>query len=386
MLQLSLALPLALLISPDRSYTIRGSGYLDPTGPGVRLALSEARVNLRDNREFEAVLFARGERVTIRGRWDRRGNGNVERIDISDAFGTRAEGQGTLHFAGRNDRPVRLALSGRTRHGSFHADIRDDDLRRDEPRRNDDDYRDAIGRGNRVFRNVDATTEGSGLLRMAGVRDGRFSMARMRLGTSREATLDISRSTRGTMRGEIVDIRNNVVRIQVREVMGRRASGELVADMIGAHEIERIRGAGSSDGGSWQIDFESEESEDSNGRWGRNDDRESDWPVSRDYRVRGSGSLTQDRGPVMEFDRAALQLETNRRATLLLDGRRHSSRFAGTWVRTRNGEGILIELARVNEMNAEGRIEVHVQGRALQSMNGSGQTSLGRFRVRFDSR
>jgi hypothetical protein len=375
----------------DRTYTIRGDGYLDPTGPGVRLEMDEARVTLRDNREFLATFMARGERVVIRGRWDPRGRDAIEQVSINDAFGARAEGTGTLQFDGNHDRVIRIMLQGRTREGAFRVDIRERGGRPDDwnDRDRDDRYdrdRPDLGEGNRVFRNVDATTDGKGILRLAGVRNGDFTVARVRLGTSRDVTIDIDRGTRGSIRGEITDIRDHRVAIRVTNVLGHRASGEIIAHMQSAHEVDRLNGSGGSDGGSWQFDFTgTERPERGDGRdWSDND---RDWPsrFPLEANSTGSGTLSQDVGPALSFDRARVTLQNDRNAIVVLEGRRQTIRLAGRWSES-YGDRITIDLTQVNEKRANGRLNVRTGGRSLLSLDGGGATDMGRFRVSFDRR
>src|SRR5688572_959098 len=82
----------------ERNYTIRGSGYIDGGGASGRMELSEARMTLRDNGYFAVTLFTRGERLLVRGNWNRSGSGNVERISIENAWGQSAEGSGTIQY------------------------------------------------------------------------------------------------------------------------------------------------------------------------------------------------------------------------------------------------------------------------------------------------
>jgi hypothetical protein len=374
----------------DRTFTIRGNGYLDPTGPGLRVPVTEARVTLRENRDFAATLFARGERILVRGTWDPRGSSAIERIDINDAFGTRAEGSGSIHFNGRGGNPVRFSLEGRTRQGPFRVEIRDRDDewndRRDDPRRNDGDDRRAVelGNGDRVHRNIDATTDGNGLLRMAGVRNGNFSVSRVRLGTSRDATIDIDRGTRGTIRGQITDVRGARVAIRVTNMLGNRATGEIIAVMRGTHEIERLNGSGRSDAGSWQMDFESTERSARPPGGGREDwDRR---PGEMEAAVSGSGSLTQDIGPSLSFDRLRVRLQPNHDAVVTLQGRRQTISLVGRWSAGRMDDLVTIELGRVNEKRADGRLNLRMNSRAVEALDGAGRTDMGRFRVAFDRR
>ena len=113
-------------MAAERNYTIRGDGWFDTGNDRFgRLPMREARLTLRDNGEFAVTLFVRNERYLVRGRWNRNGRSDVERIDINDAFGERASGNGSLAYRGRGGQPVRLELEGRTNDGTFHATITD---------------------------------------------------------------------------------------------------------------------------------------------------------------------------------------------------------------------------------------------------------------------
>jgi translation initiation factor IF-1 len=364
----------------ERSYTIRGDGWFDGGNPRFgRLAMREARLTLRDNGEFAVTLFVRGERYLVRGRWDRRGRGDVERIAIDNAFARRASGSGTLHYRRNGEAPERLVLEGRTSEGTFHADISDergdgwdDPVDRGERRRGLD-----LGRGTRLYRDIDARTTGDGLLRMSGIRDGRLTSVRVRMGRDRDVRLDFERPTRGTVRAEITDIRDDHVVARVTDVYGARATGEVVIVMRDQEMVDRINGSGGGGSGSWQLDFDgrSRGRDDgwSDGEWGRGGGFESD--------DRGSGWLRQDVGPSLSFDRMTVSLSPNRDAVVHLEGRRRSVRLHGRWSGT--GDRVSVELSGINEKRARGRLALRRYAGSVTALEGNGQTDLGRFEVRF---
>jgi hypothetical protein len=363
----------------ERNYTIRGSGYIDGGGRSDRMALSEARMTLRDNGYFAVTLFTRGERLLVRGNWNRRA-GNVERITIEDAWGQRAEGTGTIQYRRDGDAaPERMVIEGRTRNGTFHVVI-------DEDRRRGGNTGDAGGwdrggwdrdgdirpgnRGRLRF-SVDAQSHGDGILRMSGVRGGDFSMARTRLGTNGDVRIDIDHPTSGAIRGQIEDVRGDRVTVHVTNVLGSSGSGELVIVLSGNSDVTRINGSGTSRNGSWQLDF------DGNGR--RGTDR---WEDAWDRSERGTGQLRQDVGPSLSFDRMRVSLERDRQAVIVLDGRRDPVRLIGRWSSGRSGD-VVITLQQINEMRASGRLELRRSGGSATSLNGSGRTERGRFEVFF---
>jgi hypothetical protein len=376
----------------DRTYILRGDGYMDPVGPGSRVPVREIRLRLREDGAFSASIDARGERIDVRGTWHRRGKSNVDRLSIGDAFGARADGSGTLQFNRRgSEQPVRLFLEGRTRRGEFRVEMRDDGNRGRGDDRNDGDPME-LGRGTRLFRGIDATTTGDGMLRMSGVRDGRFAVMRARLATSREAVIDIDRGTRGTVRGEITDVSGYTATLRVREIMGRDASGTIEISMHREHEIKRVRGSGTGAKGSWQLDFDGPNS-------GRSTDDYGGWDVggwgreriplpdrrAREFAIRGRGTLTQDVGPTIVLDRLRILLQHNHDAVVTLEGPGPSVRLEGSWSEGRFGD-VVIELGRVNEMHARGRVEMRVLAGSLEYFRGAGQTNLGRFDLHFTGR
>lgn len=363
----------------ERNYTIRGRGYIDGGGRTERMALSEARMTLRDNGYFAVTLFTRGERLLVRGNWNRR-TGNVERITIEDAWGQRAEGTGTIQYRRDGDAaPERMVIEGRTRNGTFHVVI-------DEDRRGGGNTGDAGGwdRGGwdrdgdvrpgnrgRLRSNLDAQSHGDGILRMSGVRGGDFSTARTRLGTNGDVRIDIEHPTNGVIRGEIEDVRDDRVTVRVTNVLGYSGSGELVIVLSGNDDVARINGSGTSRNGSWQLDF------DGNGR--RGNER---WEDSWDRSERGTGQLRQDVGPSLSFNRMRVSLERDRQAVIVLDGRRDPVRLIGRWSTGRSGD-VVITLQQINEMRASGRLELRRSGGSATSLNGSGRTDRGRFEVFF---
>jgi len=368
----------------ERNYTIRGSGYVEGGGRAGRMDLSEVRMTLHDNGDFAATLFARGERVIVRGNWNRRGNGNVERLLIESVRGVRAEGSGTIQYRRDGDSsPERLVIEGRTRNGTFHAVI--DETRRQSGGSDpggwdregwDPDGRTRPGSSNRLRYDIDATTYGDGMVRMSGVRGGDFSTVRARLGTNRDVRIDIDRSTRGTIRGQIQDVRGDRISVRVTDMFGYTASGDLVVVLRGSNDVARINGSGTSRNGSWQFDFDGnarrEDDPWGNGGSGRVDDRTE----------RGSGQLRQDLGPAIPFDRMRVSLQNDREAVVVLDGRRDPVRFVGRWSTGWDGD-VVIQLQRVNEMRASGRLELRRSGSRVTSLTGNGRTERGRFEVWF---
>lgn len=367
----------------DRNYTIRGSGYVEGGGRGGRMDLSEVRMTLHDNGDFAATLFTRGERVLVRGNWTRRGNGNVERIVIESVRGLRAQGSGTIQYRRDGDAdPERLVLEGRTSNGTFHATIDDTRWRNGGSDPGgwdrggwDPDGRTRPGSSNRLRYDIDATTYGDGTVRMSGVRGGDFSTVRARLGTDRAVRIDIDQSTRGTIRGEIQDVRGERITVRVTDVFGYSASGDLVVVLRGTDEVARINGSGTSRNGSWQLDF------DGNDR-GYDDRPDDPWGRIDDRTVRGSGQLRQDIGPAIAFDRMRVSLQNDREAVIVLDGRRDPVRLIGRWSTGWDGD-VVVQLQRVNEMRASGRLELRRMGSRVTSLTGNGRTERGRFEVWF---
>jgi hypothetical protein len=371
----------------ERNFTIRGSGYVDAGGRLGRLALHEARLTLEDNGDFAVTLFTSREQLVVRGNWDRRRTGNVQRLSIENAWGQRAEGTGTLQYRRDGDAsPERLVLDGRMRNGtSFHAVI-------DETRRNPTgdpggwdrggwDRDGGVRPGNRVRlrSSIDATTYGDGLVRMASVRGGDFSTVRARLETDGDVRIDIDRSTKGTIRGEVRDVRGDRIAVQVIDMFGYAGSGELILTMrAGGNEVARINGSGTSRGGSWQLDFTGTTRRDD--RW--DDDR---WGNGRDRTVQGTGYLRQDTGPSLSFERMRVSLNNDRDAVIILDGRRDPVRLRGTWTSGRNGD-VIVNLTHVNDTRATGRVELTQGWGSGSELRGGGRTTRGRFDVQFSSR
>lgn len=373
-------------VAAERNYTIRGDGWFDTGNTRYgRLPMREARLTLRDNGEFAVTLFVRNERYLVRGRWDRNNRSEIERIDINDAFGQRASGNGSLAYRFRGGQPVRLELDGRTNDGTFRASIVDpaNDEWNDRDRNDRRDDFD-LGRGNRLSRTINTNVVGNGTLRLSGIRDGRLEEVRVRMEQDRDVRLEFSQPTRGTVRAEIIEVRDNRVTARVSEVYGRRASGEIQIVMRSWDMVDRINGSGGSDNGSWQLDFDGRSRRDgdwNNGGW--NDGRDGDWNGGRrDMNERGNGWLRQDLGPALSFDRIRVLLEVDRDAVIQLEGRRQSLTLRGRWSGV--GDVVRIELTQVNERGARGTLEVRRDGNRLRLVEGDGRTDRGRFEVRFN--
>jgi hypothetical protein len=359
----------------ERNFTLRGEGWFDSGNARFgQIPMREARFTLRDNGDFAVTLFVRNERYLIRGRWETRGNGNVERIVITDAFGQRASGNGTLIYDRGDNDPHRMVLNGRTGDGDFRAELssgRGDDWEgRDRPNASRDLM---LGSGNRLYRDVEAETDGTGLLRMSGIRDGRLNTVRARMGTNRDARLEFGGPTRGVVRGQVINVRDNRVVIRVEEILGAAGTGEMVVTMENRERVDRIEGSGSGRNGSWHLEFD-----------GRSRDRipgNDGWGRGFEFNERGSGWLRQDVGPTMNFDRMRVTLDPGRDALIRLEGRREPMVLRGRW--RDDGNVIRVDLSAINEMRARGRVELERDGRRVLSMHGNGQTDRGRFEVRF---
>lgn len=370
----------ALAMADERNYTLRGDGWFDGGNSRFgRLEMREVRMTLRDNGEFAVTLFVRNERYLVRGRWDRRGRSVVERIDVNQAFGIRASGSGTLRYLGNTREPQRLELEGRTAEGTFRAEIsRDRGFDWNDPRDRDERGRFELGRGTRLYEDIDVDAGGNGVLRMSRVRDGRVTQVRAILRTNRNVRIEVARPTRGTIEGEVVEVKGNVVRVRVEEVLGARANGELEVALRDRGRLTRIRGAGGSNDGSWQFDF------DGNGREGRfdRDDRDDrGWNRTFESNDRGNGRLRQDVGPDLTFDRMRVRLEANGDAWIGLEGRRQSVQLRGTW--RGDGRDVRIDLQSINEMRARGRLTLERNGDRVSRLDGDGRTDRGTFDVRF---
>jgi hypothetical protein len=368
-------------LADERNYTLRGDGWFDGNNARFgRLPMREVRMTLRDNGEFAVTLFVRNERYLVRGRWDRRGRGNVERIDLNQALGQRASGNGTLHYARNGNTPERLFIEGRTRDGAFRAEITDErGFDWNDRRDRDERARFELGRNGRLYEDLQLDARGNGTLRMSRVRDGRVNAVRAQLRTNRDVRIDLDRPTAGTIRGEIIAVTGNQVRVRVQEVLGVRANGEIEIVVRDRNELSTIRGAGGSDDGSWQLDF------DGNGRGGRweendRDDRTGGFGAF-ESNDRGNGRLRQDVGPDLEFDRMRVRLEANGSAWIGLDGRRQSVQLRGTW--RADGRDVRIDLDAINEMSARGRLTLERSGTRVDRLQGDGRTDRGRFDVRF---
>ncbi len=385
---LLLATSASIAHADERNYTLRGDGWFDGGNPRfARLAMHEVRMTLHDNGAFAVTLFVRNERYLVRGTWDRRGRGNVTRIDLDQAFGTRASGTGTLVFVDDGRAPQRLVLEGRTGDNNFHAEIADD--RRfdwNDPRDREDRGRFELGRGNRLYEDVELSGNGDGLLRLAGLRDGRIGSVRAMLRTNRDVRIEIERPMRVTIRGEIIDVNGPRVRVRVQEMPGGRASGELELVARSGDRLERMTGSGSAHDGSWQLDFY-----DRGGIFDRGNDRGNDrgddgWGRAMESNTRGSGQMRQDVGPDLRFDRMRVRLESNRMAYITLESRergRQSLELQGEW--RGNGRDVTIDLTRVNTVQARGRLTLERFGNDVGRLDGDGRTNMGRFEVRFTS-
>lgn len=243
----------------ERNFTMRGDGWFDTGNARFgQVAMREARLTLRDNGYFAVTLFVRNERYLVRGRWDGRGNGNVERFTIEDAFGRRADGNGTLFFGRDDDGPRRITLNGRTSAGPFRAELavdrrdrrddrgRDDDDWRDDNRRRDGDW----GRG-RAFESND---RGEGWLRQDIGPSMTFDRMRVTLAADRDAVIRLEgrRQTlhlRGTWRDS-----GNGVTIELSGVNELRAWGRLELRRDG-RRVRSLDGNGRTEMGRFEVQF-----------------------------------------------------------------------------------------------------------------------------------
>ncbi len=397
----------------EQNHTLRGDGYVDGLGRNRRTSLREARMTLRDNGYFAVTLFANGQRVLVVGRWDGRRDGDQERFTVQSVGGEPFSGNGTVYYrARRGDQPTRLNLQGRSRSRVVSAALQSDDDRdgwdddrrdrddkrrgrddkrrgrddnprgRDDNPRGRDDNRGDRGTGNaRIVREIDVTSNGRGTIRMPWVRDGDFSALRLRLQPNGQFRIDIRDRANGTIEGEVDQYDGARMVLRVRRAMGVNVRGDLTLSMRNSVEVERAYGSGTGDRGSWQLDFAGD------GRSTypidrRRDDRYDD---GRSIRIvaneRGRGTIRQDDGPDLSFDRARVSIERDRDAVIVLEGR-NTIRLRGTAQPIGNGN-VRIDLTSVNEMRARGTVDVDVDGQRVRSFNGSGTTDRGRFSVDF---
>lgn len=259
-----------------------------------------------------------------------------------------------------------------------------------------------VGTGRRLYRDVNATTYGEGVTRFRDAGDGRFDVARAQVSTRGDARVDIDRPTKGTIRGIVREARGDAVVIRVTNVYGYNADGELTITLRGDNEIGRMYGSGNSDHGRWSLRFDGNDrygyGNDSGWGYGGRGSRNGDWGWDRSRRdgpgrgdddviddtMRGYGTLSQDRGGTLSFDRARVELDRDGSAQITLDGR-ETVRLYGRWSRTRNGD-MTVQLRRVNNVEANGEVRVDRQGRQVSYIDGGGRTTRGRFSVTFNAR
>jgi len=387
-LALALCVPQARGEATERNYTLRGDGYVDGFGRSRRTSLREARMTLKDNGYFAVTLLANGQRVLVLGRWDGRRDGDRERFTVHSVGGEPFSGSGTVYYrARRGDEPTRLDLQGRSRTGVVTAAIQSDDDRDgwDDDRwdrRGRDDDRNGRGVGNvRIPREIDVTSNGRGTVRMPWVRDGEFSALRLRLQPNGQFRIDIRDRATGTIEGEVEEFDEGRMVLRVRRVMGVSAGGELTLGMRNNVEVERAYGSGTGDRGSWQLDFAGDGRSTYPADRGRNDRYDDNRAIKITANEKGRGTIRQDDGPDLSFDRARISIDRDRDAVIVLQGR-NTIRLRGTWRSVGNGN-VRIDLDSVNEMRARGTIDVDVDGKRVRSFNGSGTTDRGRFTVNF---
>lgn len=260
--------PLALP-AQERNLTLTGRGTLEGER-GIVRDVREVRLTLRRNGEFAATIVARDRDVVVRGRWNRPGLGNVDRIEVQEAERAPVRGDGTLAYADRDAMiPRRLALSWSGRAGTYRLEVEDRDVggyRDDRPGRPDDrdrpddrerdrdrDWR--VGDRAGVYRNIDARADGDGRTRMSGVRGGAFSFVRARIGTGGDAILEIDAPTKGEIRGRVDEVRGRRVTLRVRSVYGYDGSGTITVTLRDDDTVARIEGGGTGERGRWTLDF-----------------------------------------------------------------------------------------------------------------------------------
>jgi hypothetical protein len=373
-----------LSAAQERNMTIQGDGYIE-TRRG-RSPVREARMTLRPDGSFAVNLFTSGsQKVLVTGRWDRQRLGNVERINVDQLGGQRADGGGTLNFEDRDhELPRRLSLNGTTAGGRYQLSI--DSRRSDFPGDDPSDRPNTggnYGSGSTIYRNIDARAEGDGETRMDGIRGGgAFSVARARIGVGRDVIIDIDRPTSGSIRGTVRNVRGNRIDIDVNAVYGYKASGSMNVVLRDANEIGRLEGSGNGERGRWTLEFRGTGRLGGDGWGGGSGGGRDDDDAIVDANERGSGRLTQDRGPELEFYRAEVHLDDDHRAEIRLDSRREPVRIYGRWSRGALG-GILVDVDRINDRRSDGRIEIRREGRSFRSLAGEGQTGGGRYRLTF---
>lgn len=371
----------------ELNHRLRGDGFAEGVVSNRRTSLREVRMTLRDNGYFAATLFAGGDRILVVGTWDGRRDEDRERFTVHTVGGVPFTGRGEVYFRGRGDEPTRLDLQGRSRNRTINAAIQSDDDRDGwgnggwDDRGRDDNRNNGRARNERITRAIDATTNGRGTIRMPGVRDGDFTALRLRLEPNGEFRIDVRDRTRGTIEGEVEQYNGTSMVLRVRRAMGVNVRGQLTLAMRNSIEVDRAYGSGSGDRGSWQLEFDGDgrstypAGRDRDGRY--DDDRFAAFASNE----RGRGTIRQDDGPDLTFNRARVTLRGDRSAVIVLEGRT-TIELRGTW-RAVGNDDVRVELQSVNEMRARGSVSVDAQGQRLRSFNGSGTTDRGRFSVTF---
>lgn len=106
-----------------------------------------------------------------------------------------------------------------------------------------------------MYRNIDARADGNGMTRMSGVRGGRFTFVRARIGTGGDAVLEIDDPTKGEIRARVDEVRGRRVTLRVRSIYGYDGSGTITVTLRDDNEVERVEGGGTGERGRWTLDF-----------------------------------------------------------------------------------------------------------------------------------
>ena len=260
----------AALNAQERNLTLTGRGTLEGERGLVR-EVREVRFTLRQDAQFSATIVLRDGNVVVRGLWRRPGMGNVDRIELQEAERAPVRGDGTLAYGDRDGMlPRRVSLSWSGRAGSYRLQVEDrsmDDPGDDRPEwpdrpgrpgrpgRPDRERGWSAGSGSQVYRNLEARAEGDGSTRMAGVRGGAFSSARVRIGTGGDVIIEVDDPTKGEIRGRVEEVQGRRVQLRVRSIFGYTASGTMTVQLRDADELQRLEGDGTGERGRWTLSF-----------------------------------------------------------------------------------------------------------------------------------
>jgi hypothetical protein len=194
-----------------------------------------------------------------------------------------------------------------------------------------------------------------------------------------EISLNLANGETTRFTGQVVNLDNRLLTVEVRNSGAARASGTLTIERGFSGRIRRLSGNGLLDGRSFIIEF--------NGGNDRNSGPEVNDREGINIFQNGNGLWTRERFPNLAIESVSVITRSTAEADISLRFSSGQRTVLSGRVDTRNANGLVIKLTKSDNLNASGTINIEYgRNNSIESLNGEGRIDGNRFTIQFAKR